>query len=198
MNKKITIPTAIVILLVVIGGAYFIFSNRISVDKQGGVTLKKDDIVTQETSYVKDGNLFKFTKNRITKTATFDMVYTLADKDEFSDFMGTKVTTAPFLINLLCGTLNQSFFDPAALKAAMASSSADTSKAGSVTDDNQFKNALTGYKVTDFSLDFKDKAGQIATCQSSQKGFENIKFTVVRDYSAYNSFLGQKIGVVQK
>lgn len=197
MKTKITLPIAIVILLVIIGGAYLIFSNKIEIDKQGGVTLKKDDIVTQETSYIKDGNLFKFTKNRITKTATFDMVYTLADKDEFSDFMGTKVTTAPFLINLLCGTLNKSFFDPAALQAASASSSADTSKASNVTDDNQFKNALTGYKVTEFSLDFKDKAGEIASCQSNQKGFENIKFTVVRDYSAYNSFLGQKIGVVK-
>src|SRR5579864_3454136 len=101
-KMKTILPIAIIIVLAVIGGAYFFFSNRISVDKQGGVTLKKDDIVTQQTSYVKDGNLFTFTKNRITKTATFAMVYTLADKDEFSDFMGTKVTTAPFLINFLC------------------------------------------------------------------------------------------------
>ncbi len=197
-KTKITLPIVIVILLAIIGGAYLIFSNRISVDKQGGVTLKKDDIVTQETSYIKDGNLFKFTKNRITKTATFDMVYTLADKDEFSDFMGTKVTTVPFLINFLCGTLNQAFFDPEALKATLASSSADTTKVSAVTDDNQFKNTLAGYKVSQFSLDFKDKAGQIATCQSNQKGFENMKFTVVRDFSAYDSFFGQKIGVVQR
>jgi hypothetical protein len=198
MKKKITIPTAIVILLALIGGAYYIFSNRISVDKQGGVTVKKDEIVTQELSYIKDGNLFKFTKNRITKTAKFSMVYTFAEKDEFLDFMGTKVTSVPFTINLFCGTLNQAFFDTEALKAAMASSSADTTKASSVTDDNQFKNTLAGYKVTEFILDFKDKSGQIATCQSTQKGFENMKFTVVRDYSSTASFFRQKIGVVSK
>jgi hypothetical protein len=196
-KMKITIPVIIIIVLALIGGAYYIFSNRIEVDKQGGITLKKDDIVTQETSYEKDGNLFRFTKNRITKTASFDMVYNLADKDEFSDFMGTKITTVPFLVNFLCGTLNQAFFDPEALKAAIASNSADTTKATNITDDNQFKNALAGYKVSEFSLDFKDKAGQIATCQSTQKGFENIKFTVVRDFSSYDSFLGQKIGVVK-
>lgn len=200
MSKiKITLPIAIVVLLALIGGAYYILSNRIEIDKQGGITMKKDDIVTQQTSYEKDGNVFTFTKNRITKTASVSMVYTLADKDQFSDFMGTKVTTAPFLINFLCGTLNQAFFDPEALKAAEASSSADATNPKDVTNDDQFKNALAGYKVTQYSIDFKDKTtnGQIAICQSTQKGFEYIKFTVVKDYSAYDSFFGQKIGVQQ-
>jgi len=185
-------------LLIAGGIAYYIFSNRVELDKEGGILVKKDAIITQQVSYEKDGILFKFTKNRITKTASMDMVYSLADKDEFTDFMGSKLTTAPFLINFLCGTLNTGFFDPEKLKEA--SDSASTDKIKDPTEDNQFKNYLEGYKVSDFKIEFKDKESneQIATCQSNKKGFENIKFVTIRDYSGYDSFFGQKIGVTQE
>ncbi len=187
---------AAVALLVVGGIAYYIFSNKIEVDKEGGVLTKKDAIVTQQTSYEKDGTLFKFAKNRISKTASVEMQYGIPDKDEFTDFMGEKITIAPFLINMLCGTFNNAFFDPEKLHEATDSANKD--KAKNLTEDSQFKSSLEGYKVTDFKLEFKDKESneQIASCQSTQKGFENIKFATVRDYSGYGSFLGQKIGVV--
>lgn len=195
MNKKIVIPILVVLLLAITGGIfYYIFSNKVEVDKEGGVLTKKDAVVAQEVSYEKDGTLFKFTKNRVTKTASIGIQYSLSDKDEFGDFMGTKVTMAPFMINLLCGTLNQAFYDPQ----KAVETSKDASQAAKLTEDSEFKNALEGYKVTDFKMEFKDKESSesIATCQSSQKGFENIKFTTVRDYSGYGSFFGQKIGVI--
>lgn len=196
-NKKFTLLIPIVLLLIIVGGiVYYVFSNRIEVDKEGGVTTKKDTVVTQEVTYEKDGTVFKFTKNRVSKTATVEMKYGISDKDEFTDFLGSKVTMAPFFINLLCGSLNRAFFDPESLNEA--TEGAD--KAKNLTEDNQFKSALEGYRVSDFKIEFMDKESneQIATCQSSQKGFENIKFIVTRDYSAYGSFLGHKIGVIPK
>ena len=194
MNKKIALP---ILLLVVIAGGiiFYIFSNKVEVDKEGGVTTKKDAVVTQEVSYEKDGTTFKFTKNRLTKSANIEMQYGIPDKDEYGDFLGNKVTMAPFLINLLCSTLNQAFYDPQKPQEA----SQDASQAAKLTEDSEFKSALEGYKVTDFKMEFKDKETNefIATCQSSQKGFENIKFTVVRDYSGVDSFFGQKIGAPQ-
>lgn len=195
MNKKITLP--IMLLIILAGGiGYYVFTNKVEVDKEGGVTTKKDALVAQEVSYEKDGTVFKFTKNRVNRTALINMQYPIADKDEYSDFMGTQVTMAPFMVNLLCGMLNQAFYDPQALQKA----SKDASQAAKITEDSEFKNALEGYKVAEFKIDFKDKETNepIASCQSGQKGFENIKFTVVRDYSKVASFFGQQIGVVQK
>jgi hypothetical protein len=195
--KKYYLIVAVALLLV--GGiAYYIFSNKVEVDKEGGVLTKKDAIITQQTSYEKDGTLFKFTKNRISKTANVEMQYGISDKDEFTDFMGEKITIAPFLINFLCATLNTAFYDPESLKDATSSAQANEDKAKNITEDSQFKSSLEGYKITDFKLEFKDKESneQIASCQSYQKGFGNIKFVTVRDYSGYSSFLGQKIGVV--
>lgn len=194
-NKKITLPVMLLII-VAAGIGYYVFTSRVEVDKEGGVTTKKDALVAQEVSYEKDGTVFKFTKNRVNRTAIISMLYPLADKDEYGDFMGSQVTMAPFMINLLCGMLNQAFYDPQALQEA----SKDASQAAKITEDDEFKKALEGYKVSQFKIDFTDKETNesIASCQSNQKGFESIKFTVVRDYSKVASFFGQQIGVVQK
>lgn len=195
LNKKITLPVMLLVI-VAAGIGYYVFTSKVEVDKEGGVTTKKDALVAQEVSYEKDGTVFKFTKNRVNRTAIISMIYPLADKDEYSDFMGTQVTMAPFMVNLLCGMLNQAFYDPEALQEA----SKDASQAAKITEDSEFKNALEGYRVSEFKIDFKDKETNepIASCQSSQKGFENIKFTAVRDYSKVGSFFGQQIGVMQK
>ncbi len=197
-NKKIL--SLLIILLLATTGVivYYIFSNKIEVDKDGGVTTKKDVIVNQEVSYEKDGNLFKFVKNRLNRTVGIEVNYNIDDKAEFTDFLGQKMTMAPFLINMLCGLFNQGSFDPESLKEA--SKSADTEKSKNLTEDDQFKNALDGYKVADFKIEFKDKESgdDIAACQSNQKGFENIKFTTTRDYSGYGSFLGSKIGILEE
>lgn len=194
MNKKITIPLLIALFILGTIG-YYVFSSKVEVDTEGGVTTKKDALVAQEVSYEKDGTVFRFTKNRVSKTAGIDIQYGLADKDEFSDFLGSKVTTAPFMINLLCGALNQAFFDPEKARQDLQ----DASEAANLTEDSEFKNALEGYTVTGFRMEFKDKESNetIASCQSRQKGFESITFTASRDYSQYDSFFGQKIGVMQ-
>jgi hypothetical protein len=195
MNKKITLPIVFA-LIIVAGILYYIFSNKVEVDKEGGVTTKKDALVIQEVSYEKDGTVFKFTKNRMNRTAIVNMRYALSDTDEFGDFMGSKVTMAPFMINYLCSVINQAFYEPQALQ----NDTKDASQAAKLTDDSEFKNALGGYTVSEFKIDFVDKESSeaIASCQSARKGFENIKFTAVRDYSKYDSFFGQKIGVAEK
>lgn len=183
-------------LLIIVAASigYYIFTSRVEVDKEGGVTTNKDALVAQEVSYEKDGNVFKFTKNRVNRTAIINVQYPLADKDEYSDFMGSQLTMAPFMINMLCGVLNQAFYEPEKLQEA----SKDASQAASITEDNEFKNALEGYRISEFRIGFNDKETNepIASCQSSQKGFENIKFTTTRDYSDKPSFFGQQIGVI--
>lgn len=194
-NKKTALPVMLLIIIAA-GIGYYVLTSKVEVDKEGGVTTKKDAIVAQEVSYEKDGTVFKFTKNRVNRTAIINMQYPMADKDEYGDFMGSQVTMAPFMVNLLCGMLNQAFYDPEALQEA----SKDASQAAKITEDSEFKSALEGYKVSEFKIDFKDKETNepIASCQSNQKGFENIKFTVTRDYSDTPSFFNQQIGVVQK
>lgn len=194
-KKKATLPLMLLII-VAAGIGYYVLTSRVEVDKEGGVTTKKDALVAQEVSYEKDGNVFKFTKNRVNRTAIINMQYPLADKDEYSDFMGSQVTMTPFMVNMLCGLLNQAFYEPEKLQEATK----ESSQAASITEDDEFKNALDGYRVSEFRINFKDKetSEPIASCQSSQKGFENIKFTVTRDYSDTPSFFNQQIGVVQK
>lgn len=196
-NKKIALSLPIILLLVLAGGiVYYILSNKVEVDDEGGVLTKKDAVVAQEVSYEKDGTLFKFTKNRLSKTANVEMTYSIADDEEFTDFLGTEVTMTPFFINLLCSIVNTSLFDPESLEESSDENQEEDVE--NVTEDAEFKNALEGYSVTEFKIGFKDKETdeQIATCQSNQKGFENIKFNATRDYSEYSSFFGHQIGVI--
>lgn len=168
MNKKVTLFVAIILVVLIIAGIiFYIFSNKVAVDKEGGILTQKDAVVTQEVSYEKDGTLFKFSKNRLTKTATVEMEYGLTDSDEYTDFLGEQVTMAPFFINLFCGVFNQAMFDPEALEEL----SEDEEEAKNITEDQQFKNALEGYKISQFRIQYKDSESDenIASCESTQK-----------------------------
>lgn len=200
MNKKIILPLGIVIMVLLLGGiAYSVLSRQVTVDEEGGVTTKKDTVVTQEASYVKDGNTFKFTKNRVTRTAEVDVEYGIADSEEYVDFLGEQVTMAPFFVNLICSTFNAALFDPESLKEA-SESAATEDQPDDVTQDEEFKNALEGYKVANFQMNFVDAESKekIADCESSQKGFESIKFAAHRDYTQTSSMFGHQIGVLPK
>lgn len=196
MSKKTLSPLLFIILILFLGGIiYYIFSYKVVVDEEGGVLTQQDAVVTQETSYEKEGNVFKFKKNRVTKTAEVEISFGISDDDEFVDFFGEKVTMMPFFINLTCGIINTGFFDPEGLEKWDVDQVENTKN---LTENNDFKNALEGYRVSSFKLEYKNKeSGQlIATCQSNQMGFENINFVAYRDYSEYGSFLGHKIGEI--
>ncbi len=196
MSKKTLSLAFFIFLILVIGGiAYYIFSNKVVIDEEGGVLTQQDAVITQETSYEKDGNVFKFKKNKVTKTAELEISYGISNEDEFVDFFGEKVTMMPFFINLTCGIINTGFFDPERLEEWDNDQVEDVE---ALTENNDFKNALEGYKVSSFKLEYKnsESGDLIATCQSNQKGFENINFVTYRDYSEYGSFLGHKIGEI--
>lgn len=172
-------------------------NRQISVDEEGGVTTKQDTLIVEETTYEKDQTKFVFRKNRVNKTAEVAMTHAVTDSDEFSEFMGEQVTTAPFLINMFCSIMNQAFYDPDSL--ATATDSADTSVGSEFKNDSELKQNLAEYTVTNYQLNFVDAETQepIASCQATEKGFENIKFDVQRDYSGYGSFFGMEIGKVE-
>lgn len=171
-------------------------TKKVTVDEDGGVTTQQDSLVVQETTYEKDQTKFLFRKNRVNKTAEVEMTHAVADEDEFTDFMGDKVTMAPFLINMFCGMMNQAFYNP-----DYAESVSEDSKEAidNLKNDSEIQNNLADYTVTNYKLSFVDAETQegIATCQAQEKGFENISFDVQRDYSEYGSFMGMEIGKVE-
>lgn len=194
MKKNNIIILSVILIFLVLGGASYLLSSR-NVDDDGGVLTKDEKLVTQDVSYEKDGTLFKFHKNRVTKTADIEMEYALADDEEYSDWFGEQITSAPFMINLLCGTFNTALFDPESLEEETSEAS---DSAENVTEDQQFKNALEGYTVNKFNISFFDKETkeQIATCASQEKGFDSITFDAKRDYSGMDSLFGHQIGVI--
>lgn len=192
-NNKLIIILIVIILLGVGAFAYSILTAQTTIDKDGGVTTKKDAIIIQEISYGKDGMHFTFTKNRLTKTADVAIIYGIVDKDEYMDFLGENVTNAPFTVNLLCGLLNQAFFDPEGLQAAT-----EEEQGKNPTQDKKFKENLGDYKVKQFTMQFIDQESKekIATCKSTQKGFDNIAFSADRDYTGVSSMFGHQIGFI--
>jgi uncharacterized protein (DUF849 family) len=168
-------------------------SKQISVDDEGGVTTQQDSLVIQETTYEKDQTKFLFRKNRVTKTAEVEMTHAVTDADEYSEFFGEQMTTAPFLINMICGIMNQAFYNP-----DYAQTLAEDNKEAvdNLKNDSEIKNALADYTVSNYKLNFIDAENQqaIASCQATQLGFENIQFSVQRDYSEHASFMGIEIG----
>jgi len=181
MNKKI-IATLFLFFTVTLSGCSKIEKT------DNGVKTIDNKIVTDDVSYIEKDSEVTVHRNKITKNATVDIVYKIKDSDEYSDFLGTKVTMVPMLFNLTCSTLNSGIFQPE------QSTQATSTDGGKV--DEKMKGYLTGYTPKKISLEFLDaEDGQkIASCESEQAGNQNIKVNIIRDYKDVASFMNVKIG----
>jgi hypothetical protein len=155
---------------------------------ENGVKTTDNKIVTDDVSYIEKDSEITIHRNKITKTATIDITYKIKNEDEYSDFLGTKVTMVPMLFNLTCSALTTGIFQP---EQTAQATSTDGTKV-----DEKMKNYLTGYTPKKLSLNFIDAEDNqnIASCESEQAGNQNIKVNITRDYKDVGSFMGVKIG----
>lgn len=153
-----------------------------------GLKATDSKIITDDVSYIEKDSEVTIHRNKVTKMATIDIIYKIKNEDEYSDFLGTKVTMMPMLFNLTCSALTSGIFQPE--KTIRATSTEGTGV------DEKMKSYLTGYTTKKVSLKFIDaEDGQsIASCESEQAGNQNIKVDIIRDYKDVNSFMGVKIG----
>ncbi|MBD3365900.1 DUF4352 domain-containing protein [candidate division WWE3 bacterium] len=192
MKKKdlITIIAASVLLL---GTAWLIFRPKAQIDEEGGTRTKKEKIVTDEISYEKGDTKVTVVRNKVTKSADISTDLPVADDDEYTEFLGETVTTAPFLVNLTCSAFNEGFFAEESNLSEDQKEIVENFKEG-----EDYESYLSGYSIEHFTINFNDEetGEKIAKCSSNKAGFENIAFEVFRDYSEYGSFLGMKIGEI--
>gem|GEM_PF-2245055 len=187
--KKIAIIASVVILILVIVVVIFYSRTKIKKTDDGGVSITNEKLMSDDVSYVTDVSEVTIHRNKVTKKADVDMKYKIKDQDEYTEALGQKSTMVPFLVNATCSMLTTAVFEPEKLSQL---SDADKSK-----EDDQMNNYLKGYTPTGFKLSFLDAetSENIASCESSQAGNNNIKFQVFRDYNNVGSILNAKIGV---
>lgn len=199
-NLKIVLSA---IGILVVGGLiyYFLFLRTDITETDNALEIREDNIVTEKVTYVDTENNFtyEFNKNKVTKNATLDITYPVADEDvNTTGFDGEEATMAPFLINFTCAILNASFFDQEEFE-EIAESFGNEGEAKPVTEDEEFAEILEDYTISSFTLSFIDQEDneKIAKCSSNAAGVENITFEVYRDYSEIPSLFGGEIGVFE-
>jgi hypothetical protein len=159
------------------------------------VAISSDKIVTDDVSYIKDNSEFKISRNKLTKNAQVEVGWKIKDDEEYIDWIGGKVTAAPFLINYACALFTASVYDPESLKDLKTENQQQPAE-----QDAELKNHLQGYTTNNLKINFLDAetSENIATCESTQAGSQNIKFTVNRTYDGMGSMFGSKIGVYEQ
>ncbi|MBP9758986.1 hypothetical protein KBD45_04790 [Candidatus Dojkabacteria bacterium] len=188
MNSyKITNILLIILLSLILGGCI----KFVKEGSDGSITTKENKITNETVTYNKDNLSYVINKNLITKTADLKIAMTFTDKEEYTEFLGTQVTMAPFMINMMCNMMNKGFFDPESLND-------DRGDNEQTVKDPELTNYLEGYKINKYQIDFIDKetTESIASCESSKKGWENISFIVNKDYGSEPTLFGSKIGVI--
>jgi len=155
---------------------------------------------TKTVTFTQDNLTYEITKNKITKNAVVKISYPITDDVESADFMGKKITMVPFAVNFTCAASNAAFFDIDSFDNIVASFNEGDTVSKPITQNEGFLEKLEKYEIKEFSIDFFDSEdkGKIAKCSSKEKGNENIKFEVYRDYSGVPSLFGVKIGVFGK
>ncbi len=199
MKNKKKYLMYIVIAIFVVGGivAYFLFGRTKVSEEEGMVKIEKDNIVTETTTFLLDDLSYEITKNRISKNASIKISYPIPDDVEYTDFLGEQITSVPFVVNFACVMFNASFFDLDAYQEIIEPFNEEGSESTPITENEIFAEKMQGYEIKDFSIEFIDQEDQdiIAKCSSKNKGNENIKFDVYRDYTGIGSFFGVEIGV---
>jgi len=163
--------------------------NNLPAQEQKQDLIEDKGIITDKLKFSDDKTSGEITKNKLTKTAEVKMTMRLNDSEEYGDFMGEQVATAPFMINMACGLFAVAFFNQSAL--------AELQDSGNMTiesEEDNTLNALEGYTVTKSSLefiDYEDKT-KIADCTATGGSWDYIKFNAYRKYES--SFFGMQIG----
>lgn len=201
MKDKKNIWLYILVGVVVLGGAvwYLVWGRTKVTEEDGFLKIEKDNIVTETTTFIQDELSYEITKNRVTRNAVVKISYPISDDTESMDFLGEEVTMVPFTVNFSCAMFNASFFDIDAFNETVASFNDEDTTTEPITKNEGFLEKLGEYEITEFSINFFDSEdqGKIAKCSSKEKGNENIKFEVFRDYTGLGSFFGVEIGVFE-
>ncbi len=161
------------------------------------VKTKRDMIVSDDVSYVEDNSEVLIKRNKLTKKSAIHMTYSISENEEYDDFLGERVTMMPMLFNMTCSMLTMSIFDPEGLEKMFEDGVFQKSETPK---DETMKNYLDGYTTEKISIKFIDAENQeeIAYCESTEAGNENIKVKVSRDYSDVKSLFGVEIGKFNK
>lgn len=173
-----------IILIVIVSSLLFGLPKKV---KEGEV--HKSGGLVSESLYFNEGDMEgKIIKNKLTQTATIDINSYINDSIEYVDFLGERITGAPFLINYFCVLFATAFFDETALQ--------ELQKEGNITTEGDEQISLEGYTVKSASTSFYDKETneKIATCVSTGSEWDDIKFETYRDYSNVGSIFDAEIG----